>query len=157
MNYTATMTLDEDYMSESFDQARRYGSRWRQVELAIGIVFIVSGLALFSYTDWATALPGALVAIGVFELLSGRIKKFLWLRKHSKGKAANQKVRMSFDDEGFETESKFSSARMTWDGVEKCVRTPIGILIWPQKGMYFYVPEESIGADAIAFIESKAV
>jgi hypothetical protein len=46
---------------------------------------------------------------------------------------------------------------MAWDGVEKCVRTPKGILIWPQKGMYFYIPEESAGADAIAFIESKVV
>jgi len=151
------MTLDRKFMSESFDQARRHGSRWHLIELAIGVVFIVGGLGLFVYADWATALPLALVAIGVFEILSSRIKKFFWLRKHGKGKAADQKIEMLFDDEGFETKSNFSSARMAWDGVEKCVRTPKGILIWPQKGVYFYIPEESAGADAIAFIESKVV
>ncbi len=144
-------------MSESFDQARRYGSRWHLIELAIGVVFVVGGLGLFAYADWATALPLALVAIGVFEIFSSRIRKFFWLRKHGKGKAANQKIEMLFDDEGFETKSNFSTARMAWDGVEKYVRTPKGILIWPQKGMYFYIPEKSAGADAIAFIESKLV
>ncbi len=142
-------------MSESFDQARRYGSRWHLIELVIGGVFIVGGLGLFAYADWATALPLVLVAIGVFEIFSSRIKKFFWLRKHGKGKAENAKIVMLFDDEGFETTSSFSSARMTWDGVEKWVRTPKGVLLWPQKGMYFYIPEKSAGADAISFIESK--
>lgn len=155
MNYIATMTLDTDFMSESFDQARRYGSRWHLIELVIGGTFIVGGLFLFAYADWATALPLALVAIGVFEISSHRIKKFFWLRKHGKSKAANQKIEMSFDDEGFETKSSFSTARMAWDGVEKCVRTPKGILIWPQKGIYFYIPQVSAGVDALAFIESK--
>ncbi|MEM7222235.1 MAG: YcxB family protein [Pseudomonadota bacterium] len=144
-------------MSESFDQARRYGSRWHLVELVIGVVFIVGGLVLFAYADWASALPLALVAIGVFEIFSSRIKKFFWLRKHGRSKAANQKIEMSFDDEGFETKSSYSHARMTWNGVEKCVRTPKGILLWPQKGVYIYISEEAAGADAIAFIESKVV
>jgi uncharacterized membrane protein len=157
VNYTATMTLDKDFMSESFDQARRYGSRWRLNELAIGAIFIVAGIVLLAYAEWATVLPVVLIVIGIFEIFSSRIKKFFWLRKHGKSKAANAKIEMSFDDTGFETKSSFSSARMAWEGVEKCVRTPKGILLWPQKGVYFYIPEESVGADAITFIESKAV
>ena len=156
MSYTASFTLDNDFMSESFDQGRRYGSRWQLIEMIIGSVFVVGGLALFVYADWATVLPLVLIAIGVFEIFSSRIKKFFWLRKHGKGKAANAKVEMLFDDEGFETKSIFSNARMKWEGVEKCVRTPKGILLWPQKGVYFYIPEESAGAETISFIESKA-
>jgi len=156
VSYTTTLTLDKKFMSESFNQARRYGSRWHFIELAIGTIFIVGGFGLRVYADWAIALPIALIAIGVFEIFSSRIKKVFWLRRHGKGKAANSKIEMSFDDDGFETESEFSSARMKWDGVEKCVRTPKGILLWPQKGVYFYISEEVAGADAIAFIQSKA-
>jgi hypothetical protein len=155
VNYTVTLTLDQAFLSESFDQARRYGSRWHLIELAIGTVFIVSGLALFAYADWATVLPLALVAIGLFEIFSSRLKKLIWLRKHGKGKTANVDIEMSFDDEGLETKSTFSSARIKWGGVEKCVRTPKGVLLWPQKGVYFYIPEDAAGAGAIEFIQSK--
>ncbi len=157
MTYTATYTLDSDFMSESFDQARRYGSRWHVIELAIGGIFIIGGLALFAYADWTTVLPLVLIGIGVIEILSSRIKKFFWLRKHSKGKAANTRIEMIFDDQGYESKSSFSSGRMDWDGVEKCVRTPKGILLWPRKGVCFYIPEEAAGAETISFIQSKAV
>jgi len=157
MSYTASFTLNRDFMSESFDQARRYGSRWYLIELAIGSAFIVGGLLLFAYADWATVLPLVLVGIGVFEMFSSRIKKFFWLKKHGKGKAANSKVEMVFDDDGFKTKSDLSSAGMSWEGVEKCVRTPKGILLWPQKGMYFYIPEEAAGRDTLSFIQSKVV
>ena len=72
VNYTVTFTLDKAFMGESFDQARRYGSRWHLIELVIG-----------------TVLPLALVAIGVFEVFNKGLKKLFWLRKHCKGKAAN--------------------------------------------------------------------
>lgn len=54
--------------------------------MALGSVFILGGLALLIYADWATVLPVVLVVIGTIEIFSGRIKKFYWLRKHGKGK-----------------------------------------------------------------------
>ena len=155
--YTASLALDRAYMSESFDQFRRFGSRWRVIEWIIGAALILVGIALFQYTDWATATPVVLVGIGVVEIFSSRIKKFFWLRKHAKSKASGVNLEMIFDEGGFESKTDASAARLEWSAVEKTVRTPSGILIWPQKEIYIWIPESVFGTDAINFIESRTI
>jgi hypothetical protein len=73
-------------MSESYDQARRYGSKWLIIERVIGFGFILLGTGLYIYANGKTVLPFALIAIGVFELFSNQIKKYFWLRRHLKSK-----------------------------------------------------------------------
>ena len=153
--HTASFALDREYMSEGFDQFRRFGSRWRVAEWVIGVAFILAGFALFNYTDWAIATPVALVVIGIVEILSSRIKKFFWLRKHAKSKASGVKIEMTFDEEGIESKTDASVSRLDWSAVEKCVRTPRGILLWPQEEIYVWIPESVFGIDAINFVESR--
>ena len=155
MRYSTKFTLSRDYFSASYDQASRYGSKWLMVERLVGTSFILLGIGFIAYSRGETLLPLALVAIGVVELLSNMIKKYFWLRRQSKSKVSGAEVELVVDDEGIESLGPFSTGRMRWSGIEKVVRTPHGILVWPQTGMYMYLPEAAVGRETIEFIASK--
>lgn len=142
-------------MSESYDQARRFGSKWLLIERVIGACFVFLGIGLYIYANGKTATPIALVAIGVFELLSNRIKKHFWLRRHSKSKLMNAEVELKVTEAGIDSSGPFSNGHFEWAGIEKAIRTPKGILVWPQKGMYWYLPESIAGKETIDFIQEK--
>lgn len=156
MNYEINIRLDRAYMGESYDQGRRYGSKWFLGEKIIGTTLIILGIAMYRYAQGETPLPFLLVAIGVFELLSNRIKKFFWLRRHTHSKLNGSEIQITLSDSGIVSKGPHSTSDMTWAGVEKVLRTPKGILVWPQKGMYWYLPERIAGTDAIEFIHNKA-
>jgi hypothetical protein len=156
MPHTAKYLLDRSYWSECFDQAVRYGSRWKKIELAIGGAFIIAGFSLWLYFNRALFLPWVLVALGVIEIFSSRIKKFFWLRKQLGSKHSGFEVTHTFDDRGIQTAGKYSNGLMSWAGIEKLIETPEGLLIWPQKSIYWYLPKRSRSEEAIAFIKKKA-
>lgn len=147
--------LSQEYMSESYDQARKYGSKWLFVERLIGIGFIILGAGLYIYANGKTSLPIVLVAIGIFEVLSNYIKKYFWLRRHKKSKLFNAEVELQLSEAGIDSDGPFSNGHFDWSGIEKAVRTPKGILVWPQKGMYWYLPETIAGKEVIEIIQSK--
>ncbi|MES2819412.1 MAG: hypothetical protein V4812_10555 [Pseudomonadota bacterium] len=149
------LTLSREYMSESYDQARRHGSIWRFVEWAIGLTFISLGIGLYIYAHGKTVMPIALLVIGFFELFSHHLKKYFWLRRHTKSKLMNAEIELKVTEAGIDSTGPFSNGCVEWGGIEKAVRTPKGILIWPQKGMYWYLPESIAGSQTIDFIRSK--
>ena len=65
-------------------------------------------------------------------------------------------VELKVTDTGIDTSGPFSNGHIEWDGIEKTVRTPKGILVWPQKGIYWYLPENIAGKEVIDLIEEKA-
>jgi hypothetical protein len=67
----------------------------------------------------------------------------------------NAEVELKISETGIESIGPYSSGHFEWNGVEKVVRTPKGILLWPQKGMYWYLPESIVGKDAIELILTK--
>jgi hypothetical protein len=155
VSHSIKLSLSRSYFSESYDAARRYGSRWLLVERVAGVAFTLLGIGLMAYTGGKAVLPFVLIAIGVVELLSNRIQKYFWLRRESSSKVADAEVRLVVDDEGIQTFGPFATSRMRWNGIEKVVRTPRGILVWPHTGIYIYLPESVAGKDTIDFIASK--
>lgn len=158
MKHSATIVLDRDYWSEGYDQARRYGSRWLLIERIIGGSLIALGVGLFAYTylrGGTMMLPLVLVGIGTFELFGDHLKKFFWLRRQMTGKLAEAKIELSFGVEGMETSGPFSTGHTTWQGLDRVVRTPKGLLIWPHKGIYFYVPTSVVGQEGIDYIAAR--
>ena len=147
--------LSHEYMSESYDQARKYGTKWLLVQRVIGFVFILLGLALYIYAQGKTVTPVALILIGIFELFSNRIKKYFWLKRHSKSKLVDAEIEIELTETGINSTGPFSNGYFDWSGIEKVVRTPKGVLVWPQKGMYWYLPESIAGKQSIEFIMSK--
>ena len=149
------LTLSYEYMSESYDQVRRYGSKWLLMERVVGAALVVLGAGLYMLVEDRTATSMALIAIGIFELLSNRIKKHFWLLRHSKSKLMNAEVELRITETGIESIGPYSSGQFAWSGMERVVRTPKGVLLWPQKGVYWYVPESIAGEQIIAEILAK--
>jgi hypothetical protein len=148
--------LSREYMSESYDQGRKYGSKLLYVERLIGVVFILLGIGLLIYVKAKTVLPLAFIAIGIFELSSNQIKKYFWLRRHTNSKLMNAEVELEVTNEGINSKGPFSHGQFTWSGIEKVIRTPEGVLVWPQKGIYWYLPEKIAGKETIELILSKS-
>jgi hypothetical protein len=120
-----------------------------------GAGFIVLGAGLYIYANGKTVMPIALIMIGLFELFSNKIKKYFWLRRHSKSKLMNAEVEIKVTDAGIDSTGPFSNGHFEWDGIEKAIRTPKGILIWPQKGVYWYLPESIAGKETMDLIQDK--
>ena len=148
--------LSREYMSESYDQGRKYGSKLLYIERVIGVVFILLGIGLLIYVKAKTVLPLAFIAIGIFELSSNQIKKYFWLRRHTKSKLMNAEVELEVTAEGINSKGPFSHGHFEWSGIEKVVRTPEGVLVWPQKGIYWYLPGKIAGKESIELILSKS-
>ena len=149
------LRLDREYMSESYDQFRKYGSRWLLAERLLGVVFILSGTFFYLTLEGGRFAPVLLIFLGFFELASNSVKKYFWLRRHEKSKLMNAEIEMEISGSGIDSSGPFSSGHFNWDGLEKAVRTPDGVLLWPQKGVYWYLPERIAGSEMIALILSK--
>lgn len=156
MTHKAKYVLNRAYLSESFDQALKYASKWQKIELVIGGALIALGFALWLYSNRELIFPWALAGLGVFEIFSSRIRKYFWLKRQLAGKNAGSEITLTFDDRGIQSEAKFSTGTVLWAGIEKLIETPKGLLIWPQKGVYWYLPKSGLGDEATAFIKQKA-
>ena len=155
MEHAMKFNLSRDYMSEGYDQYRRFGTKWLVLERIIGLSFIILGISFYYYLNGTKVFPLVLVVIGIFELLSNYIKKYFWLRRHCKSKLMNADVELKITDTGIESRGPYSEGHFKWEGIEKVKLTNKGILVWPQKGMYWYLPENIAGKETIEFIQSK--
>jgi hypothetical protein len=95
------------------------------------------------------------VLIACYEAVESRLKKFFWLRRLEKRKAAGGEITIAADDDALELTGPLSSGRINWAGFVKSARTPRGILLWPDNGAYIYIPESSIGRDGVEFISAR--
>jgi len=150
------LTLTREYYSECYDQIRKYGAKSLLFERVSAVVLIIFGIGLYIYLNVEPDLSVILICLGVFELFSNSIKKQFWLRRQTKGKLMNAEIELLVSESGIDSTGPFSNGHFDWIGIEKIVRTPKGILVWPQKGTFWYVPESVAGTETIEFIQSKA-
>jgi hypothetical protein len=153
MKHTVLVRLDRAYLSEGYDLSRRYGSKWLLIERVVGVLAILFGVFLLSEGD--DFLWVIFVTLGTFELCSNYLKKYIWLRRHFKSKLADAQVELTIDDDGIHSRGPFSTGSMRWNGIERILRTPKGLLIWPQKGMYIYLPKAAAEEEVIDFVASR--
>lgn len=157
MKHTVQLILDREYFSEMFSQSMRYANKWRKIERIIGPVFFIMGIILLVKTSGKTSAPMFLVLIGIYEIFSPLIKRPFWLGRLMKSKIANNNATFNFTEEGIETITKNTQSRMKWEGIERFLETPKGVLIWPQKGIHMYVPKSVVSDETILFIKEKLV
>ncbi len=124
------------------------------VERIIGVIALAIALVLlFRQSD--PFMITAFFGIAAAQLLRNPIKKVKWLRGLEKGKRFDESVEIQFDESGIKTNGPFSSAEMSREGIERQRRTPKGLLLWPQKGAFFYLPESQVDNSIIDYVQSK--
>jgi len=155
MEYKFSITLDKEYFNNCFNESIRYGSKWRKYEFIIGSLFLIAGFSLFAYTHWRLASPIIFILIGLYELFSPIIKRPFWVRRQTSSKIAGSKVDIIVNNDGIISKSPYSESSIRWSGIEKTIKTPNGILVWPQKGIHFFFPKEYISEEGIEYILSR--
>ena len=155
MDYKFTLELSRDYFIESFWQSTRHANKIRKIEYIISVVFILSGIALYIYANGETMLPLVFIAIGLFEYFSPYLKKYFWLKRQMGNKSADTTVEIHITDDAILTKGVYSEGCMRWEGMNRVLETPKGIILWPQKGIHIYIPKSKITPDVIKYVLSK--
>ena len=134
----------------------RYGSKRLLIERIVGSTALGAAIVLY-LLDFSFDLPiYVLLAIAVVDLLGNSIRKFFWLRRFATAKELDSEVQFTFSERGISSESKCSKGELSWEGVDRVKKTPLGVLVWPNKGIYMYFPESVVGKDVLDFIQQMA-
>jgi hypothetical protein len=157
MELSAKLTLDRAYFAEAFDQSIRYSNKRYRIERLVGVLFLAFGVVWAVWSNGKLASPFAFLLVGLYALISPFIKKLWWIHRQVKSKAGNWEVALTFTDAGISTSGPYSSGRIEWEGVERILETPKGVLVWPQKGIHIYLPKSTVASDVIEFVVSKGV
>ena len=156
MSLTAKITLSKQHLSESYDQFVRFGSKRLLIERIIGSTALVAAVVLYFLDFSFDVLIYVLLAVAVVDLLGNSVRKFFWLKKFTTAKELNSDVEFTFSEQGISSKSRFSSGELSWEGVDRVKKTPLGLLVWPTKGMYMYFPEKAVGKEVVDFIQRMA-
>ena len=100
--------------------------------------------------------PFFMVIVGIFELLSFHIKKYLWLRRQLSNKSLGGEFIVTVDESGYTMCGPFGTSQLSWKGVDSIIRSPHGVIIRPQTGSIFYIPEKIAGKELVEFVCNKA-
>ena len=154
MKHRAEFTLSRKYYSNFYDSFIRYGRKWSAPGWGIGLFFLIFGVGMLLADAPLRAVPIILILCGVYCLLYRPVGKFFFVRRMLRSKTAGGVVSLEFDEEGLRSEGPFSEGRIKWDGIEKVVRTPDAILLWPQTRTVMYVPATAASETTLDFIEA---
>lgn len=155
MEYQFNIELNKQYYSECYDERNKYGNKWKNINYYFAFIFIVVGSSILIYSNKFAVTPIALIIFGFFELFSPYIKRSIWLRRQMSNKTANTEVEITITEKELLTKGKYSEGNMAWEGMDKILDTPKGIVIWPQKGIVIYIPKTKLNVEAITYVLSK--
>ena len=152
MDARASIELDRHYFEAVYDDWLRYKSVYRRHQRAIGVTAILLGAAVTCTSD-LTILGAALLAIGMYEVLSAPLHRQRWVSARLQGKRSGGTVELAFTEDGIEHRGPFSEGKMSWSGLGECLETPHGLVFRPQEGIQMYVPKSAIvPGEAVATI-----
>ena len=149
--------LDKAYYKESYEELMTIKKKYTWVEIAFGIVLLVGGVSLGLLNSRFDMVYVILCIVGIFEICSPSIKKYLWLRRQLGSKSAGTEIEVKIDSQGYKVTGRYSAAEIKWDGVEKVSKSSKGFVIWPQKGTYVYIPIKNSSNETVRVLASKCI
>lgn len=142
MHATARYVLSKAYFSEDYDEWFRHVARWQPWAPYVAVGFLGAALLCVAWGLYFAAAV-ALVA-GVGQLIEACCHKSRWLAARCGGRNEEGEVKFTFTDESIAIEGPFSSTQFHWEGMERIVITPNGLLLYPQKGAHYYIPDRAL-------------
>jgi len=144
MNATARYTLDEKHFRQAYSDWLRYVSRWKRWAAPLGLLLLIVGIVLRITIVPDGILPIALMAIGIYELLAAVIHKKQWIRDRLSTHSNDQNVEIHFSEETVRMTGPYSNSTCSWKLFVRCVPTPHGMFLYPEKGIHIYVPDSAL-------------
>ena len=110
----------------------------------LGIMFAFQIFAMVYFNNESigqaiiSTLPLVLLAIGAYYLIKWRIKQTI-----RKIPSLNAQVTWTFDDQKYVMQTDHASGQNAWQNVFEAVVFPEGVLIYPQKQLFHWIPREA--------------
>ena len=151
MNAHATFTLNEAHFKQVYSDWLRYVSRWRRWSIWISSFLIIIGIVLGYVSTRGYVLPVTMIGLGIIEMLYGVVHKRTWIRDRLASHGQNEMVEIQFTDEGLKLSGPDSESICKWSAFDRCISTPNGLFLWPEKGIHIYVPNSAISPHDVKY------
>ncbi len=157
MNFKLNFIPDEEYYKEAYDEIVS-SLKLKKYEPYFAITMIILGLIFyFQDTDKKLGIfPIVFTLIGFYELFKLYYEKKKWLKDRLDSKIVGQQIELQFSEEVIKHSGQFSKGELTWNGLNKIVKTKNGLLLKPENGISIYLPNKLFADEKqMEFIMSK--
>jgi hypothetical protein len=157
MNFKINFKPDKEYYKEAYDEIVS-SLKLKKYEPYFAITMIILGLIFyFQDTDKKLGIfPIVFTLIGLYELFKLYYEKKKWLKDRLDSKIVGQQIELQFSEEVIKHSGPFSNGELTWNGLNKIVKTKNGLLLKPENGISIYLPNKLFADEKqMEFIMSK--
>lgn len=152
---TASWVFDETTMSRG-RHWHWFKTPWLCCVLPfLGVLLIVFGTFILSREDDFLATPWVLIVMGCYFILRYWIIGFRFRRDLRKNPHYGKEMQWIFTEDGFQALMAGSEVKSDWSGFYETFITPDGFLLYPQKGIYYWIPKSAFTTSADSdFVET---
>jgi hypothetical protein len=157
MNFKVTITLDEQYYSEAYEELISLNklNKWEPY-LAGAMILVGFILYTFDNNDQLGFFPFIFIGVGIFEFIKAKTKKSKWLKERLDPALVGNQLEVEFREEFIRHSGPFSNGDIKWAGLKEIKKTCNGIILKPSRGISIYLPDKLFRSkDEIDFILSK--
>ena len=147
MKASARFKMDEDLYRQIWTDWIRYVSRGRKWVIPVGFFCAIAGIAILIITGLGSEyriIGLLLICLGVFEVIWHYWEKHKWFMGRRKANVNGTDVEILFEDDCIFMKGSFSQSECKWQGFQKVVSTGQGMFLYPQQGIYVYIPDNSL-------------
>jgi len=132
--------LTEEILLEGSLEVSAQEARFFRYVKPLGIVVlsVVLLTGFISFKAFATAFPFGLMAL--LLIMTGPFQIFQLKRQIRRMKILNEEISWTFSTTGTEQVTKESKSQETWKVYHEAVRREKGFLLYPQKGIAYWLP-----------------
>jgi hypothetical protein len=85
-----------------------------------------------------------LVCFGVFNVIWHCWDKHKWFSGRREANVTGSDAEIRFEDDRIFTKGPFSQSESDWKAFQKVVSTKRGMFLYPQQGLYIYIPDSAL-------------
>lgn len=127
--------------------ARRNHQRRRRLVLwlfpLLGLIYAAWGLWRLTDGGSQEGLYILAIVVGIYLVFRTPILNFRGMRILRRHPQLNQLIQWTFTEEGFNVQSDGSTLSTRWDQLYETVSTREGHLLYPQKGLFYWIPNSA--------------
>ena len=103
-----------------------------------GAIFITLGSIALYLGDRPFGIM--ILSYGLYCVTRKKILEFRFKRNIEKNPGYQIPTKWEFTENGITQTSKLGSSELSWSAIYETVTTPEGVLLYPQKNLYFWIP-----------------